>query len=269
MNIGVFDSGLGGLTVMKELVKRFPSYNYVYLGDQARAPYGGRSEGAIATFTTEAVEYLFREEDCKVVIVACNTASARALPSTNMQELLARYPDRHVMGVLIPTARDAMELTEQGRIGLIATKSTILSGAFENHIGEHSNASVTSRSAALLVPFIEEGWMHTEECRLVLARYLDPMKKAQVDTLILGCTHYPALEHIVKEVMGEDVTIVTSARAMWKELAQFLDQHPEERAALGTSGRRLFCTTDSPERFQEFGEHMYGQEIRQVKEVRL
>lgn len=271
MNIGVFDSGLGGLTVLKELMAGFPQYHYVYLGDTARNPYGIRSKETISQYVREAVDFFFREKNCELVIVACNTASADALRMVQ-QEYLPSFgsPTKRVLGVLIPTAEQAVAVTRNKSIGIIATHGTVQSGAYLREIGKLDPAiKVMQKATPLLVPLIEEGWAHKPETNMILKKYLRSFKDARIDTLILGCTHYPVLARDVRRIMGKNVRIVTSAAATHGRFGEYLERHPDIRAILATTGGVEYYTTDSAERFEEMGKRVFHGNMGKVERVHL
>lgn len=271
MNIGIFDSGLGGLTVLKELTAAFPQYHYIYLGDTARNPYGTRSKETITQYVREAVDFFFKEKECELVIVACNTASADALRVVQ-QEYLPSFgsPTKRVLGVLIPTAEKAVEVTRNKHIGLIATRGTVHSGAYIREIGKlDEDITLTQQATPLLVSLIEEGWAHKPETNMILKKYLRPLKNAGIDTLILGCTHYPILEKDIRRIMGEKVRIVTSANAVRYRFATYLERHKDIEALLGREGGVEYYTTDSPERFAELGKRVFHGNMGKVERVAI
>ncbi len=200
--IGIFDSGYGGLTVFRELDKKFPEYDFIYLGDNARAPYGSRSDETIYEYTKECVDWLFKE-GCELIILACNTASATALRKIQQDYLPANFPERRVLGVLIPIAEKIALENKMSRIGVLATKATIASGAYERELRKFlkPDVRIVSDSASLLVPLIEEGWTDQPITREVLKKYLAPLKDKQVESLILGCTPYPLIKKLIQAEM--------------------------------------------------------------------
>jgi len=219
--IGIFDSGLGGLTVARAIAGAFPAENLVYLGDTARVPYGTRSAKTVVRYAIACAERLL-SFDIKLLVVACNTASGVAL-----EELQARL-DIPVIGVIQPGARAGVQATRSGRIGILATAGTVASGAYERAIHRENPAmNVFARPAPLFVPLAEEGWVAGEVPRLAARRYLQPLVDVDVDTIVLGCTHYPLLSQTIHEVaaelLGHDVAIVDSAEATAATLTEMLD----------------------------------------------
>lgn len=271
MNIGVFDSGLGGLTVLKALTAALPQYNYVYLGDTARNPYGTRSKETITTYVKEAVEFFFREQQCELVIFACNTASADALRVVQQEYLPTFASDtKRVLGVLIPTAELAASVTRYGRIGVIATRGTVNSGAYIRELTKaRPDLAITQKATPLLVPLIEEGWAAKPETNSILKKYLRSLKDAHVDTLILGCTHYPILERSIRRIMGKNVRLITSAEATAASLADYLARHTELESLLAKEGKVTYFTTDDPARFLELGKRVFHGGMGSVTQVEL
>ncbi len=267
--IGVFDSGFGGLTVLKEFLNQLPQYNYVYLGDNARAPYGNKGEEAIYNYTREAANFLFKE-GCELIIIACNTASAKALRKIQQEFLQANYPDKRVLGVIIPVVETASELNDVKHIGLIGTRATIESKTYEKELNSvRKNIMIYSQACPLLVPLIEEGWAKKADTKKILKKYLRPLKEKKIDVLILGCTHYPVLAKEIKQIMGKRVKILDAPRIVAEKLADYLKRHQEIERRLSKHGKRLFYTTDSVGRFKELGKRFLGEEIGGVKRVEL
>lgn len=243
--IGIFDSGVGGLTVLKSLMTQFPSENFVYLGDTARVPYGTKGEATINKYSKECVEFLI-SEGVKLVVVACNTSSAVALPTLAS---LYRVP---IIGVVKPAAREAVKKTKNHRIGIIGTKRTVESHAYDNEIKYILPASkVYSAHCPLFVPLVEEGWTNNEVAQLAAKIYLNTLKKNSIDTLILGCTHYPLLKDIIKKVIGSHVTLIESGQATAEDVDQILTRIGHNPQA--KSKRTIkFYVTDDTERFDRF-----------------
>ncbi|MBQ7058490.1 MAG: glutamate racemase [Firmicutes bacterium] len=242
--IGVFDSGLGGLTVIREMGSLMPRENAVYFGDTARVPYGSQSKATIIEFSHQIMRFLLRH-DVKGVIIACGTASSNAL-----EEMRASY-DLPIIGVVEPGARAALRATKNGRIGVLGTAATIRSGAFERLLlKEDPSLEVTSQACPLFVPLVEEGWFSDEVTREVIRRYIKPLKENQVDTVILGCTHYPLLRPLIQKEMGENVTLINVSEAATREMKEFLGQHDME--ADHAAGTYDFYASDSIDQFRSF-----------------
>ncbi|MEK7123173.1 MAG: glutamate racemase [Patescibacteria group bacterium] len=246
MFIGVFDSGLGGLSILKQLVRLAPEYDYVYLGDNARAPYGDRSSERIYEFTEQAVRFLFAQ-GCGLVILACNTASSEALRRLQQEFLPAEYPDRRILGVLIPTAEHIARHFADKKIGIIGTRATIQSDAYVREIKKRAtHARIEQRACPLLVPLIEEGWHNTTPARQITRKYLQPFRQKQVNVLVLGCTHYAYIKTMITRMMGKRVTVLDPALLCAKALKRYLAAHPEIEHKLSKkgSGTDSLCETE-------------------------
>lgn len=260
--IGVFDSGVGGLTVLKELKKALPNEWFIYVGDTARVPYGTKSPETIIRFASSVIRFLLGH-DVKLVVIACNTTSAVGLPA--LQELF----DLPLIGVLKPGALAAVRATRTRKIGVIGTEATISSGAYEKEIkGLAPDVEVFSRSCPLFVPLVEEGWIEDEVTRIVASRYLKGLKDFGIDVLLLGCTHYPPLRDVIRGVMGEGVALVDSAKATASQVQDFLISNGLT-AGEGGVPRVEFFVTDMPERFKMVGRSIMEEDIGDVGLIRL
>lgn len=259
--IGVFDSGFGGIDILRGIVRELPQYDYLYLGDTARVPYGARSPEVVYEFSQQAVDFLF-SHGCELIIFACNTASSDALRRIQQEHVPKKHPNKKVLGVLIPAAEVAVEKTKSGRIGVIATEGTVRSGAFPRELSKlNSRATIFQRACPLLVPIVEEGEHNTPATKLILRTYLTPLKKKNIDTLILGCTHYGILEHQIRKVIGKNIAVVSEARIVPKKLHNYLARHQEIEHKL-TKGRSVqFFSTDLTERFTRLGSRFFGKKI--------
>lgn len=256
MNIGIFDSGFGGLNILKHIVKELPEYNFIYLGDTARVPYGTRSKKLVYQFAEQAVDFLFKK-NCRLIVFACNTASSDALRKIQQQYLVKNYPERKVLGVLIPVAEEAVEKTK-GRIGVMATQGTILSGSFEREIKKlNSKIKVFQQSCPLLVPIIEAGEEKNRITDLMLRQYLNPLLKKNIDTLILGCTHYGIIENKIKKMVG-DVKVISEGKVLAKKLKDYLKRHPE--IILSKNSKMTFFSTD--DNFTLLSKKFFGKSIK-------
>lgn len=256
--IGIFDSGVGGLTVYKEIMQLLPGEDLLYLGDTARVPYGTKSAKTVQQYALEAAAFLV-DQGVKLLVVACNTASAVALPALRER---FRLP---VIGVIEPGARRAV--TSRNRhIGVIGTEGTINSGRYEEAIRALlPDAQVYSAPCPLFVPLAEEGWAEHEVARLAAREYLQPLIAAGIDTLVLGCTHYPLLRRILQEVLGPRVNLVDSAEETALAVAELFRQQGLIRPEQG--GRRAFYVTDVPTRFERIGRAFLGCELGPVEQV--
>ncbi len=261
--IGIFDSGVGGLTVYRALRARLPRESFVYLGDTARIPYGTRSPETVCEYARQDAAFLLA---CgvKLIVIACNTASSLALDSLQADY---RVP---VVGVIEPGARQAAAVTRCGHIGVIGTEATIASTAYPRAIQRLApELRVTSRSCPLFVPLVEEGWVPHPVTAMVAAEYLTPLREAEVDTLVLGCTHYPVLADVIRRVMGEGVTLVDSGACAAEEVAAVLEQ----QSCFAPPGNRpvatRFCVTDASERFRRVATLCLGEEVTRLEKVRI
>jgi glutamate racemase len=262
--IGVFDSGYGGLTVLKAFLEKLPDYDYLYLGDSARAPYGNKSLKVVYEYTRQAVEFLFRQ-GAVLIILACNTASVKALRKIQQEWLPIHQPDKRVLGVVIPLAEAAVEASRRGRIGVIGTRATVESRVFEQELHKlNPDLTVFERACPLLVPLVEEGWVGRPETNMILKKYVRPLKSTAIDTLILGCTHYPFLKKDIARIMGKNCRVLDAPVIVGEKLADYLVRHPEIEGRLSRDGKRVFCTTDDPERFRTFGEAFLDRRLQEV-----
>jgi len=256
--IGVFDSGVGGLTVVSQIRAILPGEGIVYFGDTARVPYGTKSGETITKFSVENVEFLMTH-DVKLIVVACNTASSVSL------EFLRRCFKVPIIGVIEPGAKCAVSSTRNGRIGVIGTQATISSRAYERAIKKiNPGNSVFAQSCPLFVPLVEEGWAGNRVARDIAGIYLKPLKKKKIDTLILGCTHYPVLRGVIKDAIGGGILLVDSAKEVAKEARAVLDSCGLLNRA-SKAGRHNFFVSDEPNRFIRMGERFLKQKIKCVK----
>ncbi len=257
--IGVFDSGLGGLTVVRSLLKRLPNESLIYVGDTARVPYGPKSPETVQRYASQIVDWLVAE-GVKAIVVACNTATAHALT------YLQQHVTIPVVGVVEPGARAAIRATRGGPIGVIGTAGTIGSGAYARAIHALAPAlDVRQQACALLVPLVEEGWLNHAATRVVVREYLAPLKQAHVDTLVLGCTHYPLLATVIAEEMGRTVQLIDSAEETASELALTLDARQLLRS--GGPAMHRFIASDAPEKFLLLAKQFLPGAITNVEHV--
>ena len=267
--IGVFDSGFGGLTILRAFLTKLPQYEYVYLGDNARTPYGNKSQSVIYAYTREAVEFLFNR-GCILVILACNTASTKALRRIQQELLPATYPDRRVLGVVIPLAEAGVAESRYGRIGVIGTRATIESEVYEQELAKLGpDLKVFGQACPLLVPLVEEGWVGKPETHMILKKYLHRIKRKEIDTLILGCTHYPFLQKDIERIMGKNCRVLNGPETVSAKLSDYLLRHPEIEERIGRNGAASFCTTDDPDRFRRLGQKFLRHRIPDVEQVVL
>ncbi len=256
--IGVFDSGLGGLTVVKELIRQLPGEHIVYYGDTARVPYGTKSKESIIRFSHENTQILLKR-NVKMVVVACNTSSSYALVQ------LRKHFHLPIVGVIDPGARKAVEVTRNKKVGVIATPATVNSRSYAQAIARYDRAiKVSSQACPLFVPLVEEGWLRKPVTTAVAREYLQSLRRSGIDTLVLGCTHYPLLKGVLRGVMGARVTLVDSAHEVASEVKRIL----EERNLLRTSGgraRHSFLISDRPQQFEKTAKEFLGYHINAVK----
>ena len=259
--IGVFDSGFGGLTILKSIVQELPEYDYLYLGDNARVPYGGRSERIVYEFTKQAVKFLF-EQGCPLIIIACNSASAKALGRIQREYLPKAYPEKRVLGVIRPSVEEVLERTTSNKVGLLATEIVVLSKAYIRGINElDSSVEVFQQACPLLVPIIEAGEQAWEGTGMIVERYVRELfdQDEGIDTLLLACTHYPVLYRTFERHVPSDVTILEQGPIMAKKLKDYILKHPEIEKRLTKGTTRAFLTTDTSERFDQIACIFYGE----------
>lgn len=244
--VGVFDSGLGGLTAVRELIKLLPAQNIIYLGDTARVPYGTRSDKSITRYTSQAIRF-FREKDVRMILVACGTVSSVAL------EGLRDTSDIPMIGIIEPTVRKAVASSKNGRVGIIATPATIRSGAFYRAlIAAEPGLSIYEKACPMFVPLVENGYVGRDNpvAALLIEEYLTPLKQAGIDTLILGCTHYPLIAPAIGKFMGDGVTLINSGQAMAEQFAAGLPRIPQQEKT-GICDQYAFYVTDTADGFHQ------------------
>lgn len=249
--VGIFDSGYGGLTILSEIRRRLPRYDYLYLGDNARAPYGSRSFEIIYEFTLQAVRYLF-DAGCRLVILACNTASAKALRSIQQKDLPAIDPSRRVLGVIIPSVEALGSLSASRHVGVVATPGTINSHSYRIETAKlFPDISVTEIDCPMWVPLIENNEASSPGADYFVKKYCDRLlaEDPEIDTLLLGCTHYPLLLPKIRRYMPDRVKIVPQGHIVADSLADYLERHPEMERGCSKGGTLKFLTTESPEKF--------------------
>ncbi len=266
--IGVFDSGLGGLTVLKNFLKTLPDYNYLYLGDNARVPYGEKSPEVIYEYSRQAMEFLF-SKGCNLIIVACNTASAQALRKLQQEYLNKNYPKRRILGVVRPLAEFAAE-NRKDVIGIIGTKSTINSRAYEIEIKNlDKKIKVQAVASPLLVPLIEEGWAKKPETKMILKKYLRPLKANKIKLLILACTHYPFLLKDIKRICGKNILVPDPGEVVAQSLKVYLNNHPKLGLEKTKNPSRDFYSSDKNGLFKKLAEKFLGEKIKEFKNANL
>lgn len=261
--IGIFDSGYGGLTVMKEIVSELPEYDYLYLGDNARAPYGTRSFNTIYGYTLECVKYLFAQ-NCHLVILACNTASAKALRNIQQKDLYGIDPERRVLGVIRPTAEVIGRHTKTGHVGILGTSGTVNSQSYVMEIEKQfPGLHIYQEACPMWVPLVENGEYDRPGADYFVKQHIAQImaQSEEIDTLLLACTHYPLLMGKIRAFAPDHITILSQGEIVAKSLADYLDRHPEIDEKCSKNRDRRFLTTDSTEEFDAQGRKFYGEEI--------
>jgi glutamate racemase len=263
--IGIFDSGYGGLTVFRSILNELPGYDYIYFGDNARAPYGNRSFQTIHQYTWECVQWLFKQ-GCPLVILACNTASAKALRTIQQRNLQQLDPSKRVLGVIRPTAEVIGDYTKTGEIGVLGTKGTVQSESYLKEI-EHffPDIKVYQQACPLWVPLIENGEYDKPGADYFVQLYLDQImqQSPNIDTLLLACTHYPLLQEKIKTHLPAHINIVAQGNIVAKSLANYLKRHPEIENTLSRDGKQqFFTTTDDTADFDHHASLFFGEEVK-------
>lgn len=262
--IGVFDSGYGGLTVLKEVVATLPQYDYLYLGDNARAPYGNRSFDTVYRYTLQSVEWLLGQ-GCPLIILACNTASAKALRTIQQKHLQSLAPHARVLGVIRPTTEVIGSYSKTGSIGILATTGTVQSGSYVLEIEKaFPQLKVAQEACPMWVPLIENGEHQSAGADYFIQKHLKSLLSAapNVDTLLLACTHYPLLKSKIEQAVPKGVQVVSQADIVAHSLQDYLQRHPEIESQLTKKGNRLFYTTDSAADFNEKGSLFFGSAVQ-------
>ena len=258
--IGIFDSGIGGLTVVKQLIKLLPNEQLIYFGDTARIPYGSKSKRLIQQYAIEDARFLL-QYDIKLLVVACNTASSLAM------DVLEEFLDIPVVGVVKPGASAAAELTNNNKVGVIGTSATINSGAYPQEITDlRPEAEVHSQACPLLVPLVEEGWLEDYITILTLKKYLAGLMREKMDTMILGCTHYPLLENTIQQVVGSEVKLIDSGKETAKAVRNVLTEKNILNLSNSNADNRYFVS-DIPVKFEEIGSRFLGQRLDNVQRI--
>ena len=267
--IGVFDSGYGGLTILKEIRRRLPQYDYIYLGDNARAPYGTRSFELIFDFTRQAVEKFF-SLGCHLVVIACNTASAKALRSIQQQVLPLTAPDRRVLGVIRPTVEVLGSETHSGHVGLLATPGTVNSHSYLLEVEKlYPEMKITEKDCPMWVPLVETGEASGPGADYFVEKYISEILDAdpEIDTLILGCTHYPILLPKIRQFTPENIRILPQGELVADSLADYLKRHPEIETKCTRGGSLQYLTTETPEKFNRLASLFMEQPVESTKTI--
>lgn len=262
--IGIFDSGYGGLTVLRDIVRLLPDYDYLYLGDNARSPYGPRDFDTIYHYTLECVQYLFGQ-GCPLVILACNTASAKALRNIQQLALPKIAPDRRVLGVIRPTAEVIGDFSKTKKVGVLGTVGTVRSESYLLEIEKFfPDVKVLQQACPMWVPLVENGELSGVGTDFFVKKYLDELlaKSPDIDTLLLACTHYPLLEPVIRKFLPEKIKVISQGEIVAKSLADYLHRHPEMEQRCSKNGSRVFHTTDSAADFDGHASAFFGEAVQ-------
>ena len=268
--IGIFDSGYGGLTIYDEIQKLLPQYDYIYLGDNARTPYGTRSFDVVYEFTRQAVRYLF-QQGCQLVILACNTASAKALRTIQQVDIPLLDPNRRVLGIIRPTVECIGDATKSRHVGVLATEGTIKSHSYPLEIRKlFPDIEVTGEACPMWVPLVETNEYASDGADYFVKRHVDRLleRDPEIDAIILGCTHYPILLDKIRKYTPESVNLITQGAAVASSLRRYLENHPNMEALCTKGGTTLFCTTEADGKFGDQASLFLNQQI-DVKTVTL
>lgn len=264
-SIGIFDSGFGGLDILRYILQKLPAYDYMYLGDNARAPYGNRSSEVVYEFVRQGVEYLF-QNGAELIILACNTGSSEALRRIQQEYLPQYYPSRRVLGVIIPTAEYVARELQLHRVGVIGTQGTVQSKAFLRELRKlNPRIKIFQKACPLLAPFVEAGEERSAAMILILQNYLKPLLRHNLEGIILACTHYGVLEKRISRMVGSKVKIIGEGKIVATKLRDYLNKHPEIEKQIGKNQQRIFCTTDITNQFGVIGSRLFGKKIKSIK----
>lgn len=261
--IGIFDSGFGGLTVMREIVNELPEYDYVYLGDNARTPYGNRSFDTVYEYTLQCVKTLFAK-GCPLIILACNTASAKALRTIQQQDLPRIAPDRKILGVIRPTTEVIGNYSKSKHIGILATEGTVKSGSYVIEIKKFfPEVQVSQQACPMWVSLVENNELEGDGANYFIKKNLDQLfeQDSHIDTLLLGCTHYPLLSKSIKQLLPANINIVSQGRIVAESLKTYLQKHNEIQERCTKKGTKTFFTSDDAEAFSIRAEQFFGEQV--------
>ena len=265
--IGIFDSGFGGLTVLREVTRILPEYDFLYFGDNARAPYGNRSFEVVYAYALEAVEWLF-QKGCRLVIFACNNVSSKALRTIQQADLPRLDPGRRVLGVIRPVTEWVGTLSQSGHIGILATTGTVVSRSYEIEILKHFPGAVVLQEACpIWTPLIENGEFDNPAADYFIRRHVERLLAADrlIDVVVLGCTHYPLIQEKIAACLPPGIRLVTQGEIAARRLADYLDRHPEISSRCSRQGRREFYTSESPEFFDRAASLYYGGPVQSLR----
>jgi len=269
--IGVFDSGYGGLTILKDFIQAMPDYDFIYLGDNARAPYGSRSFEVVYEYTLQAVKKLF-EMGCHLVVLACNTASAKALRNIQQNDLPSIDPNRRVLGVIRPAVESIGEFTRNGHVGILGTAGTVLSNSYPIELEKWSNGKVvktTQEACPIWVPLVENNEIESVGTDFFVSKNIQNLLQADpdIDSIILGCTHYPLLLPTIKKFVPENIRLMEQGKVVTQKLIEYLSRHPEMEIKCSRSGIVKYFTTENTEIFEKNATTFLGKTIKSEKVV--
>lgn len=265
--IGIFDSGYGGLTVLKEIVRQLPQYDYLYLGDNARAPYGSLSFEKVYEYTLQCVKQLF-SMNCELVILACNTASAKALRNIQQKDLPLIAPNKRVLGVIRPTTEIVGQYSKTKHVGVLGTIGTVTSNSYQIEINKFfPEIEVHQEACPLWVPLVENNEFNTDEAKKIIKSNLDNLllKDNKIDTIILGCTHYPLLAHIIKDMLPKEIQLLSQGEIVANGLVDYLKRHPKMEQKCSKTNVVEFYTTGNTKVFDEHATLFFGKEVKSKK----
>lgn len=265
--IGIFDSGYGGLTIFKEISNLLPQYDYIYLGDNARTPYGTRSFETVYEYTLQAVKKLF-QLDCYLIIIACNTASAKALRNIQQKDLPNLYPNRRVLGIIRPSAEAISDLSNSKKIGVFGTNGTVNSNSYPIEINKlFPQIEVFQQACPMFVPLVENNEYNDNGADFFVKKYITELlsQNNSIDTIILGCTHYPLLFEKLRKYTPQNISLINQGEIVAKSLKDYLLRHPEIEDKCSKNNKRQFFTTDSPELFDKMGSVFLDENINSQK----
>jgi glutamate racemase len=260
--IGLFDSGIGGLTVVREVMRRLPAYSLLYLGDTARTPYGNKSSEVVREYGLQAAKFLINN-GAQIIVVACNTVSA-----VGLEALRKAFPHTPIFDVITPAIAAVKKISQGKHIGVMGTRALVNSGVYQDFLTKANGYHVTARAAPLLVPLVEEGWFDRPETKRIIKRYLAPFKQAQIDTLVLACTHYPWLKSLIAKRIGKRVKVIDPAEETALVLVNWLAQNKAAAASLPTKGELQICLTDVTPQNETIANHWLKRTVK-LKKVEL
>ncbi len=268
--IGVFDSGYGGLTVLKEIIKRLPQYDYIYLGDNARAPYGNRSFETVYHYTWQCMQWFFKQ-NCPLVVLACNTASAKALRTIQQNDLIKNYPGKKVLGVIRPTTEIIGNYSKTNHVGILATSGTVQSQSYLIEIEKFfPDTKAVQQACPMLVPLIENNEFENEAADYFIKKYLNELLKKddKIDTILLACTHYPLIKNRIEKFLPPGISVIAQGEIVAASLEEYLQRHTEIEMQLSQNSSIQFYTTDSTEDFNSHASIFYNKAV-DAKQVEL